>query len=105
MLYSYNLIDYLTKRGSSIYEQGCKALKDKALTNRFGMTPVQTVVFVEALSCCPTMMGWNQGTKHISTSQNSAATALDVIKCYGRINKATLKASFERFCRAGEVVI
>jgi hypothetical protein len=36
---SDNLIDYLIKRGSRIYEQGCKALKDKALTNRFGMTP------------------------------------------------------------------
>jgi hypothetical protein len=38
MLNSDNLIDYSTKRGSSIYEQGCKALEDKALTNGFGMT-------------------------------------------------------------------
>ena len=41
MLNSKDLIDYLTKRGSSIYEQGCKALEDKALTNGFGMTPGQ----------------------------------------------------------------
>jgi hypothetical protein len=49
------------------------------------------------------MMGWNQGTKQITTYQNSAGTAINVIKCYGQINKATLKASCERFCRAGEV--
>jgi hypothetical protein len=47
-----DLIDYSTKRGSSIYEQGCKALDDKALTGGFGMTTDQTVVLVEPLSCC-----------------------------------------------------
>jgi hypothetical protein len=98
MLNSDDLIDYLTKRGSSIYEQGCKALKDKALTDRFGMTPDQTVVFAEALSRRATTMGWNQGTKEIITHQNSAGTAVDIIKCYGRIDKGTLKASCERFC-------
>ncbi len=102
-LSSNNLIDYSTKRGSSIYEQGCKALEDKALTNGFGMTPDRTVVFVEALSRRATTMGWNQGTKQITTHQNSAGTAIDVIKCNGRIDKATLKASCECFCRAGEV--
>jgi hypothetical protein len=103
MLNSDDLIDYSTKRGSSIYEQGCKALEDKALTNGFGMTPDQTVVFAEALSCCATTMRWNQGTKQITTHQNSAGTAINVIKCYGQIDKATLKASCECFCRAGEV--
>jgi hypothetical protein len=33
--------DYLTKRGSRIYEQGCKALKNKALNNGFGMNTNQ----------------------------------------------------------------
>jgi hypothetical protein len=101
-LNSNNLIDYSTKRGSSIYEQGCKALKDKALTSGFGMTHNQTGVFVESLSCCATTMGWNQGTKQITTHQNSAGTDINIIKCYGQINKATLKASCEHFCRAGE---
>jgi hypothetical protein len=55
------LLDYLTKGGSSIYEQGCKALDDKALNNGFGMTPDQTVVFVKAFSHCTTAMGWNKG--------------------------------------------
>jgi hypothetical protein len=103
MLNSGNLIDYSTKRGSSIYEQGCKALEDKALTDEFGMTPDQTVVFVKALSCRATTMGRNQGTKQITTHQNSAGTAIIVIKCYGQIDKATVKASCECFCRAREV--
>ncbi len=33
-----DLLDYSTKRGSSIYEQGCKALDNKALAGGFGMT-------------------------------------------------------------------
>ena len=46
-----DLLDYATKRGSSIYEQGCKTLDDKAIPDGFSMTADQTVVFVEALTC------------------------------------------------------
>jgi hypothetical protein len=38
MLNPNDLLDYLTKRGSSIYEQGCKALDDNALAGGFWMT-------------------------------------------------------------------
>jgi hypothetical protein len=31
-----DLLDYSTKRGSSIYEQGCKALDNKALAGGLG---------------------------------------------------------------------
>ena len=41
-----DLLDYSTKRGSSIYEQGCKALDNKALAGDFGMTTDQMVDFV-----------------------------------------------------------
>jgi hypothetical protein len=34
-----DLIDYLTKRGSTIFEQGCKLFDNKALTNSFATTP------------------------------------------------------------------
>jgi hypothetical protein len=57
MLNVDDLLDYLTKRGSNIYEQGCKALDDKALAGGFGMTTDQTVVFVEAVSRWATAMG------------------------------------------------
>jgi hypothetical protein len=36
-----DLIDYSTKRGSTIVEKGCIPLDDKALTNGFAMTPNQ----------------------------------------------------------------
>jgi hypothetical protein len=39
MLGANDLIDYLTKQGSAIFEQGCKALDIKALTDGFTMTP------------------------------------------------------------------
>jgi hypothetical protein len=44
-----DLLDHTTKRGSSIYEQGCKTLDEKALTNGFSMTADQTAVSIEAL--------------------------------------------------------
>jgi hypothetical protein len=48
MLSANDLINYLTKQGSAIFEQGCKALDDKALTDGFPMTPNQTIIFIEA---------------------------------------------------------
>jgi hypothetical protein len=97
-----DLLDYSTKRGSSIYEQGCKALDNKALAGGFGMTTNQTVVFVEAVSCRATVMGWNKGTKQITTFANHDVTQVDLIKCYRQINKVTLKIACKRFCKAGE---
>ena len=83
MLNTNDLLVYLTKRGSSIYEQGCKALDNKALAGGFGMTTDQTVVFVEAVSRRATAMGWNQGTKQITTFANRGGTPVDLIKYYG----------------------
>ncbi len=100
MLNSDNLIDYSTKRGASIYEYGCKALKDKALIDGFGMTPSQTVVFVP--SCCATTMGWNHGTMQITSHNNPDGQVIDVIKCYHQIDEVTLKRSCKRFYKAGE---
>ena len=82
-LYADDLIDYSTKRGSSIYEQGCKTLDDKALANGFSMTPDQTVVFVEALTGRATAMGWNAGSMQITTFANLSGKNVDIIKEYG----------------------
>ncbi len=49
MLGINNLIDYSTKLGKDIYNHGCGALDNKALTNGFNMIPNKTVIFVEAL--------------------------------------------------------
>jgi hypothetical protein len=101
MLNANDLLDYSTKRGSSIYEQGCKALDNKALAGGLGMTTDQTVVFVEAVSCHAIAIGWNKGTKQITTFANRGGTTVDLIKCYKQINEATLKIACKRFCKAG----
>jgi hypothetical protein len=88
MLGTDDLINYLTKRGSTIFKQGCKPLDDKALTNGFAMTPNQTIIFVEAFYRHATTMGWNQGTMKITSFANSTGRQVNIIKSYGQINKA-----------------
>ncbi len=56
-----DLIDYSTKGGSTIFEQGCKPHNDKALTNGFAMTPDQFIIFVEAFHRCATQLMWLSG--------------------------------------------
>jgi hypothetical protein len=81
-----DLIDYLMKRGSAIFDQGCKALGDKVLTDGFTMTPNQTVIFVMVFHYRTTAMGWNQGAKEITTFANSAGQPVDIIKSYHHID-------------------
>jgi hypothetical protein len=100
MLGANDLIDFSAKRGSAIFEQGLKALEDKALTNDFVMTPDQTIIFVEAFHHHATMMNWNQGTKHTTTFVNSAGCSIDIIKSYSQFDEAPLKAACERFLQA-----
>jgi hypothetical protein len=97
-----NLIDYSTKRGAEIYKQGCAPLNNKSLTKDFNMTPNQTVTFVEAFQQCCTEMGWNTGSKNITSFQNKDGNTIDTIKSYGQIDKTTLKTACERFCKTGE---
>jgi hypothetical protein len=98
-----DLLDYLTKRGSSIYEQRCKALDDKPLTDGFGMTTDQMVVFDEAVSWRAIAIGWNKGTKQITSFTNHGGAPVDLIKCYRQINEIALKIACKRSCKAGEM--
>ncbi len=99
-----DLIDYSTKRVQLIYDQGCKALNNKALTNGSNLIPNKTAVFVEAFQRHANAMGWTKGTKQITTFTNCDGKSIDIIKNYGQINKATLKTACEQFCKAGEIV-
>jgi hypothetical protein len=98
-----NLIDYSMKLGKDIYNHGCGALDDKALTDGFSMTPSETVVFVEAFQRNADLMGWTKGTKQITTFTNRDGKSIDIIKNYGQINEAMLKTACEQFCKVGEV--
>jgi hypothetical protein len=75
-----DLINYSLKRGSDIYKQGIAPLDDKALTDGFNMTAGQTLVFTEAFLNCATAMGWNKGSKQITTFNNSSGVTVDIIK-------------------------
>jgi hypothetical protein len=98
-----DLIDYSTKRCQLIYDQRCKALDDKALTNGFNMIPNKTIVFIEVFQHHSDAMGWTKGTKQITTFTNRDGKSIDIIKNYGQINKAMLKTACEQFCKAGEI--
>jgi hypothetical protein len=67
------------------------------------MAPNQIVIFVEVFHRRATMMGWNQGAMQITLFANSAGCQVDIIKSYGKIDKATLKSACERFYKPGEV--
>jgi hypothetical protein len=97
-----DLIDYSTKRGKDIYNQGCDALDDKALTNGFNMTPNKTVIFIGAFERKANSMGWSKGNKQITKFTNRDGVDIDIIKNYGQIDMATLKTACERFCKVGE---
>jgi len=83
MLGAEDLIDYLLKRGSEIYKQGIAPLDDKSLTDGFNMTTNQTVIFTKAFLSHATAMGWNKGSKQITSFTNSSGVSVDIIKCYG----------------------
>jgi hypothetical protein len=95
------LLDYSTKSGMGIYNQGCKALDNKALADGFGMTPDQTIVFIKASSCRAILMGWTQGTQQITNFTSRSGHPINLIKCYGQIKEASLKMECEAFCSAG----
>jgi hypothetical protein len=100
-LESEEIINYKTKHGALIYKRGCQPLDNKALTKGLSMSLSQSVVFVKALHRKATQMGWNQGSKQITTFTNCDGKSVDIIKEYSQIDKATLKTQCERFCKAG----
>jgi hypothetical protein len=74
-----DLIDYSSKQGSEIYKQGIAPLDDKSLTDGFNMTANQTVIFTEAFLIRATAMGWNKGSKQITTFTNSSGVSINII--------------------------
>jgi hypothetical protein len=91
------LIDYSSKLGQSIYKQGCKKLtKDEG----FQMTPSTTTMFVKTFKNRCSIMGWNQGAIRISKFPNKQGVTINIVKNYGQIDKPTLKAHCNEFCKA-----
>jgi hypothetical protein len=106
LLGTNDLINYLvTKRGSTIFEQGCKPLDDKALANGFAMTPDQTIIFfVEAFHHRATAKGWNQGAMQITTFANSAGCQVDIIKVMAKSTRPLSSLPVRHSASLGESI-
>jgi hypothetical protein len=80
------LIDYTTKCGASLYEQGTKAL-----ATPFDLKSNQVVIFQKELKDRASMMGWNQGNQGITQFTNKDGEDIDLIDEYDRIDEGTLR--------------
>jgi hypothetical protein len=99
-----DLINYLPKRGSAIFEQGCRALNNKTLTHSFAMTPNQTVILVETFHCRATTMGWNQDTKQITTSSTAPDAQSTSSRAMARLTRPFSKLHVRDFASLGSLM-
>ncbi len=86
------LIDYTTKHGASLYEQGTKALGTP-----FNMKSNQVVIFEKELQDRASMMGWDQGAQNILRFTNKDGRQISLIAEYGQIDAETLKTACNEF--------
>ena len=80
------IIDYKTKTGVMVYDEGCKAL-----TTPFDMKSNGTVVFITELQAKCMKMGWSTGRQQITHFDNSATPPkrINIIDEYGQIDVPT----------------
>ncbi len=62
------------------------------------MMPVTTIAFVKDFENHCTIMGWNQGLMNVTKFVNSSNAVVGIVKNYGRIDEASLKAGCDVFC-------
>jgi hypothetical protein len=79
MLGAKDLTDYSTKRGSAIFDKGCKALNKWLCHDSH-----QTIIFVKALHHHATVISWKQGSRQITTFSNGAGRPVNMIKSHGQ---------------------
>ena len=81
------LIDYTTKHGANLCEQGTKAPGTP-----FSMTASQVVIFEKELQDRASMMGWDKGTQNILRVTNKDSRQISLIVEYGNapLTKAAL---------------
>ena len=89
------IIDYKTKTGVMVYDEGCKAL-----TTPFDMKSNGTVVFITELQAKCVKMGWSTGCQQITHFDNSATPPkrINIIDEYGQIDVPTLLTACKVFC-------
>jgi hypothetical protein len=87
MVNHQDLIDYMTKVGMMIYDEGCKKL-----TTEFDMKSSGTVVYTTKLQAKCVKMGWHMGTQKIINFTNAASSTINIVHQYDQIDGAMLQA-------------
>jgi len=94
MVNHQDLINYSTKVGTTIYNEGCKKL-----TTEFDMKSSGTVVYTTELQAKCVKMGWHMGTQQIINFTNAAGSTINIVHQYGQIDMVTLQTQCEVFCK------
>jgi hypothetical protein len=95
MVNHQDLINYSTKVGRTIYNEGCKKL-----TTEFDMKLSGTVVYTTELQAKCAKMGWHMGTQQIINFTNTTGSTINIIHQYEQIDTATLQVQCEVFCKS-----
>jgi hypothetical protein len=77
MVNHQDLINYSTKVGTTIYNEGCKKL-----TSEFDIKLSGTVVYTTQLQSKCIKMGWRMGTQQIINFTNAAGSTINIIHQY-----------------------
>ena len=96
MLRHEDIIDYSSKTGTMIYEDGWEAL-----TTPFEMKSSGTVIYITELQAKSNRMGWHVGTQQITKFANDSGSMINIISEYGQISMATLQTGCKDFLKAG----
>ncbi len=89
-----DLINYSTKVGTTIYNEGCKKL-----TTELDMKLSRTVIYTTELQAKCIKMGWHMGTQQIINFTNAASSTINILHQYRQINMVTLQIQCEVFCK------
>jgi hypothetical protein len=95
MVNHQDLINYSTKVGTTIYNEGCKKL-----TTEFDMKSSGTIVYTTELQAKCVKMGCHMGTQQIINFTNAAGSTINIVHQYGQIDTATLQTQCEVFCKS-----
>jgi cell division protein FtsB len=95
MVNHQDLINYSTKVGRTIYNEGCEKL-----TTEFDMKSSGTAIYTTEIQAKCVKMGWHMGTQQIINFTNAAGFTINIVNQYGQITTATLQAQCEVFCKS-----
>jgi hypothetical protein len=96
MLRHEDIIDYSSKTGTMIYEDGCESL-----TTPFKMKSSGTVIYITELQANSNRMDWHVGTQQITKFANNSGAMINIISEYSQISMAKLQTECKDFLKAG----